>query len=98
VSRVPNPGANFNNAFEGTTTNGNDLAQALVNIVFSYTGYQNAFNVVNEIKNPIPTIRRFGFISILIVAVLYMLCNIAYFATGKHVGWLRNQGSTDMSI
>jgi amino acid transporter len=81
VSRVPNPGANFNNAFEGTTTNGNDLAQALVNIVFSYTGYQNAFNVVNEIKNPIPTIRRFGFISILIVAVLYMLCNIAYFAT-----------------
>ncbi|KAI1495521.1 amino acid permease-domain-containing protein [Biscogniauxia marginata] len=80
VSRVPNPGANFHNAFEGTTTNGNDLSVALVNIIFAYTGYQNAFSVVNEIKNPIPTLKRNGAISVGVVGVLYMLCNIAYFA------------------
>ncbi|KAM0346274.1 hypothetical protein ACHAPU_005701 [Fusarium lateritium] len=81
VSSVPDPNANFRNAFEGTTDNGNDLSTALVNIVFSYTGYANAFSVVNEVKRPIPTIKKHGFISIVLVTVLYMLCNIAYFAT-----------------
>lgn len=77
---VPNPGANFDNAFEGTTTNGNDLSSAMVNIAFAYSGYQNAFNVVAEIKRPIPTLKKYATISVLLVAVLYMLCNIAYFA------------------
>ncbi|KAF4499867.1 high affinity methionine permease [Fusarium agapanthi] len=80
VSRIPDPNANFRNAFEGTTKYGNDLSTALVNIVFSYTGYANAFNVVNEVKRPIPTIKKYGFISVLLVAVLYMLCNVAYFS------------------
>ncbi|KAH7319717.1 amino acid permease-domain-containing protein [Stachybotrys elegans] len=81
VSSIPDPNMNFRNAFEGTTNNGNDLALALINIVFSYTGYANAFNVVNEVRNPIKTIRFYGFISVFVVAVLYMLCNIAYFAS-----------------
>ncbi|OTA98282.1 hypothetical protein M426DRAFT_17573 [Hypoxylon sp. CI-4A] len=80
VSSIPDPGRNFRNAFEGTTTNGNDLAVALVNIIFTYTGYANAFNVVNEIKNPIPTLKKNGAVTLLIVSVLYMLCNIAYFS------------------
>ena len=79
-SRVPHPGANFHRSFAGTTSNGNDLATALVSIVFAYSGYANAFNVVNEIRNPIPSIRRHGLASILVVAVLYILCNVAYFA------------------
>ena len=85
LAHIPNPRANFHNAFEGTTQNGNDLANALVNIVFSYAGYSNAFNVVSEIKNPIPTLKRHATISVLVVAVLYMLCNIAYFAAGKAI-------------
>ncbi|RYP33027.1 hypothetical protein DL767_004938 [Monosporascus sp. MG133] len=80
VSRIGDSRVNFRNSFEGTTNNGNDLANALVNIVFSYTGYHNAFNVVNEIKNPIPTLKKHVTISVGLVAVLYMLCNIAYFA------------------
>ncbi|KAJ4325898.1 hypothetical protein N0V84_003284 [Fusarium piperis] len=80
VSSIPDPKANFRDSFAGTTDNGNDLSTALVNIVFSYSGYANAFNVVNEIKRPIPTIKKHGFLSLLVVAILYMLCNIAYFA------------------
>lgn len=80
IPHIPDPNLNYRNAFEGTTNNGNDLASALVNIVFSYTGYSNAFNVVNEIKRPIPVIKRYGSISVLIVFVLYLLCNVAYFA------------------
>lgn len=86
VSRVPDSRVNFRDPFQGTTNNGNDLANALVNIIFSYFGYQNAFNVVNEIKNPIPTLKKHATISLLLVAVLYMLCNVAYFAAGKLAG------------
>ena len=49
-TRVENPHANFHNAFEGTTSNGYGLANALVKINFAYAGYTNAFNVVNELK------------------------------------------------
>ncbi|KAJ3492939.1 hypothetical protein NLG97_g5046 [Lecanicillium saksenae] len=80
VRRVSDPGANFNDAFQGTSSNGNDLSSALVSIVFAYTGYQNAFNVVNEIKDPVRSIKKHGFISVAIVSILYMLCNVAYFS------------------
>lgn len=46
---VENPRANFDNAFQGTATP-YGLTNALYRIVFSYAGYNNAFNVVNEIK------------------------------------------------
>lgn len=59
------------------------VTNALYKIIFAYTGYANAFNVVNEVKNPIKQIRKNGFISLFIVAVLYILANIAYFAAGK---------------
>ncbi|OBR04204.1 High-affinity methionine permease [Colletotrichum higginsianum IMI 349063] len=80
LDHIPDPTANFRNSFEGTTDNGNDLATALVNVIFSYTGYSNAFNVVNEIKNPIPVLKRHATISVVVVSVLYMFCNVAYFA------------------
>ncbi|KAI0396748.1 high-affinity methionine permease [Xylariaceae sp. FL0594] len=80
VSHIPDPTANFRHAFEGTTDNGNDLSVALVNIIFSYSGYGNAFALVNEVRNPIPTLKRNGAVSVAIVSTLYLLCNIAYFA------------------
>ncbi|OAL40595.1 hypothetical protein AYO20_00331 [Fonsecaea nubica] len=83
VSRVPDPHANFRDAFssfEGASTSAYGVTNALVKIIFSYAGYENAFNVVNEVKNPVRSIRNSGGLSLLIVAVLYMLANIAYFS------------------
>lgn len=77
---IQDPQANFRDSFAGTTTNGNDLSNAIVNIVFSYSGYENAFKVVNEIKRPVPTLKKNGTISVLVVSILYILCNIAYFS------------------
>ncbi|KAL1623927.1 hypothetical protein SLS56_008051 [Neofusicoccum ribis] len=79
-TKIADPKANFHNAFEGTTGNGYGLANALVKITFAYSGYQNAFNVMNEIKDPVKTIKKSAPISLLIVAILYVLCNVAYFA------------------
>lgn len=80
VSRIENPGINFKNGFAGTTSSGYNLSQAMVNISFVFQGWQNAFNMANEIKNPIPTLKKHATISLLIVFVLYFLCNIAYFS------------------
>ncbi|KAK0730147.1 amino acid permease-domain-containing protein [Lasiosphaeris hirsuta] len=82
VPRVSNPHANFVDPFEGfegrPTPYG--LTTAMYRIIFSYGGFENAFNVVNEVKNPVKQLRRHGFLSLAIVAVLYLLANIAYFA------------------
>jgi hypothetical protein len=47
---VENPRQNFQNSFEGVTSNGHDIVNALVSINYAYDGYYNAFNVTNEIK------------------------------------------------
>lgn len=57
VPRVENPGINFRDGFAGTTSSGYNLSQAMVNISFAFSGWQNAFNMANEIKNPIPLFR-----------------------------------------
>ncbi|KAJ4016262.1 hypothetical protein NW752_003385 [Fusarium irregulare] len=77
---IPDPSLNYRHGFEGTTSSGYNLSQAMVNISFAFSGWQNAFSMANEIKNPIPTLKRNASASLLIVFVLYFLCNIAYFA------------------
>lgn len=49
-TRVKSPTTNFKNAFSGTSDQPYGLTQALVYIIFSYGGYNNSFNVVNEVK------------------------------------------------
>jgi amino acid transporter len=82
VSRVENPGINFRNgnSMRGTTSSGYNLSQAMVNISFAFSGWQNAFSMANEIKKPLPTLKKNATASLLIVFSLYFLCNIAYFA------------------
>ncbi|KAI1066354.1 hypothetical protein LB506_008506, partial [Fusarium annulatum] len=78
--RIENPGINFRHGFQGTTSSGYSLSQAMVNITFAFSGWQNAFSMANEIKNPIPTLKKNATASLLIVFSLYFLCNVAYFA------------------
>jgi len=82
ITRIKDPYANFQNIFEGSTSNLNSLATALVKINFSFVGWQNAFNVLGEVRStdPVRTIRKAGFISLALVTVLFFLINIAYVA------------------
>ncbi|KAF1846367.1 high-affinity methionine permease [Cucurbitaria berberidis CBS 394.84] len=79
-TRVKEPRANFNNSFDHISNNGNDIVNALVSINFAYKGYENAFNVVAEIKNPFHSLKRIAPLSLVIVFILYVLANVAYFA------------------
>ncbi|KAF2638768.1 LAT family L-amino acid transporter [Massarina eburnea CBS 473.64] len=79
-TRVQDPRQNFRDSFEGITHNGNGIVNALVSINFAYAGYTNAFNVVAEIRNPLHTLKRVAPLSLLIISILYILANVAYFA------------------
>ncbi|KAL4946623.1 hypothetical protein BDV06DRAFT_208536 [Aspergillus oleicola] len=71
---------NFRDAFEGTTGSGYGVVMALYNVIWSFIGYSNANYALSETKNPARTLKIAAPIAIGSVGILYMLCNIAYFA------------------
>ncbi|CAI7592289.1 unnamed protein product [Penicillium glandicola] len=78
---VKDPKANFRHAFEGTSAaTAYGATNALTKVWFSFAGYENAFNVVNEVRNPTKTFRWSAPLSLGVTAVLYVLANIAYFS------------------
>ncbi|KAF6830365.1 high-affinity methionine permease [Colletotrichum plurivorum] len=83
--RVPNP-HNFDNAFaiedgEGYGNGGvSGYTTALLRIIYSYKGWENANYVVGELKNPRRTLAIAAPIAIGGVTILYVLANVAYFA------------------
>ncbi|KAK8205615.1 hypothetical protein M8818_004791 [Zalaria obscura] len=96
-TRVADPHANFRNAFEGTPPSAYGITNALVKIIFAYTGYENAFNVTNEVKNPVRTLKINASAALLITCVLYVLANIAYFAAVP-ADEIRTSGQTVASL
>lgn len=56
---VPDPHANFRNAFDGKSS-AYGVTNALVKIIFAYAGYENAFNLVNEVKVCSPLLLNVG--------------------------------------
>jgi Amino acid transporters len=83
---VPDP-HNFDNAFRIESGKGYGgggayaYSNALLNIVYSYKGWENANYVLGEIKNPRRTLMIAAPLAVGGVTILYVLANVAYFAT-----------------
>ncbi|RPB05326.1 amino acid transporter [Choiromyces venosus 120613-1] len=77
IDEKPN---NFTSAFEGRRGDATSYTSALLNIIYSYRGWENANYVLGEIKNPQRTLKLAAPVAVIAVTVLYMLVNIAYFA------------------
>ncbi|TDZ39286.1 High-affinity methionine permease [Colletotrichum spinosum] len=77
--RIESP-RNFENAFEGTSNSGYNIGSAILNAIFSFQGYDNVNAVLSEVRNPQKTLRLALPLSMGIIAVLYLLANVAYFA------------------
>jgi amino acid transporter len=83
--KVPNP-HNFDNSFRLETGDGYGgvgayaYCTALLRIIYSYKGWENANYVVGELKNPRKTLAVAAPIAIGGVTILYVLANVAYFA------------------
>ncbi|KAA8903603.1 high affinity methionine permease [Sphaerosporella brunnea] len=71
---------NFTNAFEGTTNSAYGVVNALYNAMWSFIGYSNANYALAETRNPERTLKRAAPFALLLVGILYILCNVAYFA------------------
>ncbi|KAK6521318.1 hypothetical protein TWF506_001542 [Arthrobotrys conoides] len=58
----------------------NNAPVALAQVIFAYTGWENANYVLSEVKNPTKTLKWSAPIAVSLVSILYILANIAYFA------------------
>jgi len=82
VKNIPDPKASFRDAFKGSASSGNLYATALFKVLNSYAGWSNAAYVLNEVKNPVRTIKIAAPLGLTICGILYMFANVAYFASG----------------
>ena len=55
-------------------------ATATFKVLNAYAGWSNVNYVLNDVKNPVRTLKIAGPLGLGICAVLYMLANISYFA------------------
>lgn len=72
--------ANFHNSFKGGEVTGYGVVTALYNIIWSFVGYSNANYALGEVKNPVKTLKSSGPFAVVLLAIIYMFVNIAYFA------------------
>jgi amino acid transporter len=49
-------------------------------VLYSYAGWQNVNYVMNDVKDPVRTLKIAGLLALGITATLYIFANIAYFA------------------
>ncbi|KAI0660290.1 amino acid transporter [Cubamyces menziesii] len=79
-TRVQDPYANFRNAFAGSSNSSNDYATAALKVLYTYSGWSRLNYVLNDVKNPVRTLKIAAPLGFSICAVLYVLANISYFA------------------
>ncbi|ORX54515.1 amino acid transporter [Hesseltinella vesiculosa] len=72
---------NLDNAFVGSSQNALDYGTALYLSLFAFNGWNNLNYGVSEVKNPQKTLPTAITISCMLVTAVYVLCNVAYFAT-----------------
>ena len=53
-------------------------------VINAYNGWSNVNYVLNDVKNPVRTLKISGPLGLGICAVLYFLANIAFFAYVRH--------------
>lgn len=71
--------ADWGSLWEGTIWNWGTLSTALFKVFYSYAGLENVNNVLNEVKNPVKTLKSAATAALITACILYLLVNVAYF-------------------
>lgn len=58
----------------------NNISTSFFKIFYSYAGLSNVNNVLNEVKNPVRTLKSVGPAALLTACFMYILINLAYLA------------------
>lgn len=80
-------GAQLNNGFpttwkgiwEGSVWNWGIISTALFKVFYSYAGLENVNNVLNEVKDPVRTLKSAAPTALVTACLLYFVVNVAYF-------------------
>ncbi|KAM0747479.1 amino acid transporter [Meredithblackwellia eburnea MCA 4105] len=80
VKSVPDPHANFRDAFANSSHAPYNYASALFKVINSFAGWSNAAYVMNEVRDPVRTIKIAAPLGLGICSILYIFANISYFA------------------
>lgn len=65
--------------FEGSNWELVTLSTATFKAMYSFAGYDNVNNVLNEVKEPVRTLKTMAPTALLTVAIFYLMLNLAYF-------------------
>ncbi|KAN0073754.1 Amino acid permease domain containing protein [Tylopilus felleus] len=80
-THIANPEFNFIDAFAGSSRSSGDYATATFKVLNAYAGWSNVNYVLNNVRNPVRTLKIAGPLGLGICAALYLLANIAYFSS-----------------
>jgi amino acid transporter len=69
------PDTSFRSEQRGVT----DYAKAFMYVLYSYSGFQQPFYVLSEVRKPRQTFPKYTLIALFVGITLFMLANIAYF-------------------
>ena len=65
--------------WDGSVWNWGVISTAMFKVSYSYAGLSNVNNVLNEVKNPVKTLKSAATTALITSCILYVLINIAYF-------------------
>lgn len=72
--------ASWEDLWTGSDWAWNNLSTTFFKVLYSYAGLSNINNVLNEVKNPVRTLKSVGPIALMTACTMYVLVNIAYLA------------------
>jgi amino acid transporter len=72
--------AGWDGLWEGSDWSFGTIATSLFKVFYSYAGLTNLNNVLNEVKDPVRTLKSVSLSALVTACFLYLLANLAYFA------------------
>jgi amino acid transporter len=72
-------GTNIGHIWDGSVWNWGIISTAMFKVSYSYAGLSNVNNVLNEVKDPVKTLKSAALTALITSCLLYVLVNIAYF-------------------
>ena len=77
----------------------NQYATAALKVLYTYSGWSRLNYVLNDVKNPVRTLKIAAPLGFSICAVLYVMANISYFAyVSRHLLFAGSQTRTNATF
>ncbi|KAI0752050.1 amino acid transporter [Fomes fomentarius] len=78
-TRVEGSHANFSDFFAGSSHSSNDYATAMFKVLSAFGGWSTVNYVLNNVRDPVRTLKVSGMLGLSICAILNFLVNISYY-------------------